>query len=215
MTLHDKIDHTYLKPNGNLSIYNKLCKEAILHQFASVCVPPYYVKHCVNLVQNEYPVVCTVIGFPFGYNTTHSKLDEVEIAIEDGAEEIDIVINVSAVNDNDWNYVDNEIKVLTKFVKEKGKIIKVIFETAYLSDQEIIRLCNICISHQADFVKTSTGFADKGAEVRIIGLMKKTLNGQAKIKASGGIRDKATALEMIQAGADRLGASAGVKIISN
>ena len=144
-------------------------------------------------------MVCTVIGFPFGYSSTNSKLQEIKDAINDGAVELDMVVNVSAINDKQWKYVENEIKLATEIVKEHGKLIKVIFETAYLSDEEIVLLCEICANHKVDFVKTSTGFADKGAEIRIIKLMKDTLQGRAKIKASGGIRDKATAIAMVEA----------------
>ena len=214
MKLNDKIDHTFLKANGNVAIIDKLCDEAIDYTFASVCVPPYYVAHAASRLEGAQAVVCTVIGFPFGYSSTNSKLQEIKDAINDGAVELDMVVNVSAINDKQWKYVENEIKLATEIVKEHGKLIKVIFETAYLSDEEIVLLCEICANYKVDFVKTSTGFADKGAEIRIIKLMKDTLQGRAKIKASGGIRDKATAIAMVEAGADRLGASAGVVIVS-
>lgn len=211
--LNKTIDHTNLKPNASTDDFIKLCDEAILYNFKSVCVPPSWVEFCADRLRNEEVVVCTVIGFPLGYSTTQTKIYEVKNALENGADEIDLVVNISAVKSNLWEDVEDEIQLISMFVKNKNKLLKVIFETAYLSDAEIIQLCTICSTWGVAFVKTSTGFGPAGANIEQVRLMKANINPSMQVKASGGIRNYEEAKAMIEAGAGRLGTSSGVIII--
>ncbi|MBP7478107.1 MAG: deoxyribose-phosphate aldolase [Chitinophagales bacterium] len=211
--LNKTIDHTNLKPNASTDDFIKLCDEAILYNFKSVCVPPSWVEFCADRLRNEEVVVCTVIGFPLGYSTTQTKIYEVKNALENGADEIDLVVNISAVKSNLWEDVEDEIQLISMFVKNKNKLLKVIFETAYLSDAEIIQLCTICSTWGVAFVKTSTGFGPAGAKIEQVRLMKANINPSMQVKASGGIRNYEEAKAMIEAGAGRLGTSSGVIII--
>ena len=208
------IDHTLLKATATQTQIEKLCREAIEHQFASVCVPPYYVSLVAILLAREEQVkCCTVIGFPLGYDDTTTKLFALQQAIQAGAEELDVVINVAAIKNGSWDYIENELMLLSRLTKQSNKLLKIIFETCYLSDDEITRLATLCAKTGVDYVKTSTGFGTGGAQLHHIELMKRAVNGKCRIKASGGIRTWEEARAMIDAGVHRIGASAGVEIL--
>lgn len=208
------IDHTLLKPDVKKEFVEKLCEEAKTYKFASVCVNPYWVKYCYNLLKDTSVKVCTVIGFPLGASATKTKVFEAEQAIEDGATEIDMVINIGELKSGNYEVVKNDIEQVVKVCKEKA-LVKVIIETCLLNDEEKIITCKLAKEAGADFVKTSTGFSTGGASVHDILLMKKTVGDDMGIKASGGIRDLKTAIEMINAGATRIGTSSSVSIVSN
>ncbi|MCP3928422.1 MAG: deoxyribose-phosphate aldolase [Bacteroidetes bacterium] len=214
MDIAKTIDHTLLKPDCTLDDIKSLCEEALQFGFASVCIPPYHVKGAVRHLDERALKVATVIGFPMGYSTTPAKVEEIKRAISDGAEEVDIVINICAVKSKDWNYVQNDIASMTRAAHLKGKIIKVILETGLLQKEEIIHLCEICASEEVDFVKTSTGLLGAGASVEIIQLLRSHLPEKIKIKASGGIRTLQDTKNMLLAGAQRIGSSSGVKIMN-
>lgn len=211
----NKIEHTILKADTSLIDIEKLCNEAIQHHFYGVCIPPYFIKYAKNIINNNQVKIVTVVGFPLGYNTTPAKVEEARKAIDQGADEIDMVINIAALKNNDWNYVKNDIQSVMTLVQLKSKKLKVIFETALLTEEEKVKLCEICSELGVDFVKTSTGFAgtNSGAKVEDIKLMRKNLPDTIKIKASGGISTPQQALDLIQAGADRLGTSKGPLLI--
>lgn len=208
------IDHTLLKPEATKSEIQQLCNEAMQFNFASVCVNPVNVELCFELIKSSNVKVCTVIGFPLGANTTDTKLHEAEEAVKNGAEELDMVINIGRLKDKDYEFVFNDIKTITSFGKKHYCITKEILETCLLTDEEKIAACLIAKEAGADFVKTSTGFSKGGATVQDVSLMKFVVGSNLKVKASGGIRSYEDAIAMINAGAERLGASAGVKIIS-
>ncbi|HTI89622.1 MAG TPA: deoxyribose-phosphate aldolase [Puia sp.] len=212
------IDHTLLKPTATHIDINKICNEALVYGFAAVCVPPPLVRVAYSLVQTDTPEtqtpkVATVIGFPFGYSTTKAKLAEVAQAIADGADELDIVINLVALKEGDWTQLETEMRVLTERAHAAGKIVKVIIESGILTDEEIIQCCSVYSRVGVDFLKTSTGYAEKGATVAAVRLMREHLPPQVKIKASGGIRDYTFAAALVEAGAGRLGCSASVEIV--
>lgn len=211
MKLNKLIDHTLLKPEATKTQIEKLCSEAKEYDFKSVCVNPYYVKYAKELLKESDVLVCTVIGFPLGQNTTAIKVAETKDAIQNGADEIDMVINIGALKSKDKDYVLNEIKEIRNACK--GKTLKVIIETCLLTDEEKITACKLSKKAGADFVKTSTGFSTHGATVEDVKLMRETVGEDMGVKASGGIRDRDTALKMIEAGATRLGVSAGVEIV--
>lgn len=211
MKLNKLIDHTLLKPEATKAQIEKLCSEAKEYDFKSVCVNPYYVKYAKELLKGSDVLVCTVIGFPLGQNTTEVKVAETKDAIKNGADEIDMVINIGALKSKDEDYVLNEIKEIRNACK--GKTLKVIIETCLLTDEEKITACKLSKEAGADFVKTSTGFSTHGATVEDVKLMRETVGEDMGVKASGGIRDRETALKMVEAGATRLGVSAGVEIV--
>ncbi|MBL7544663.1 MAG: deoxyribose-phosphate aldolase [Bdellovibrionaceae bacterium] len=205
------IDHTLLKPDVRKDEIIKLCDEAKTHRFFSVCVNSYWVPLCARLLTGTSVKVCTVVGFPLGANSTATKAFEAEWAVVQGAREIDMVINIGALKDKDYSVVETDIASVLKSCQ--GNILKVIIETALLNDDEKTTACKIIESAGAHFVKTSTGFASNGAHVGDIALFKKTLAPHMKIKASGGIKTEAQAIEFIKAGANRLGTSAGIHLI--
>ncbi|NMA85124.1 MAG: deoxyribose-phosphate aldolase [Epulopiscium sp.] len=211
MNIASYIDHTILKPDAKKEDIIRLCQEAKEYQFASVCVNPYY----TNLVKEELigsgVKVCVVIGFPLGATFTEIKEIETKMAIENGAEEIDMVINIGALKDRDYDIVRKDIEAVVKAAKGQAEV-KVIIETCLLTEDEKEKACQISVEAGADFVKTSTGFSTGGATKADVVLMKKTVGNQAKVKASGGVRDYPTAIEMIEAGADRIGTSNGISI---
>lgn len=211
MKYNKLIDHTILKQNATLADIEKICKEAIEYDFMSVCVNPAYVEMCANLLKNSDVKVCTVIGFPLGANSTAVKVFETHDAVKNGADEIDMVINVTMLKDKEYNYVFNEIKAIKNACE--GKLLKVILETCLLTDEEIIKACELSVEAGADFVKTSTGFSTGGATVHHVALMRKTVGPNVGVKASGGIRTHEDLLAMVEAGANRIGTSAGCKII--
>ncbi len=212
MSIASYIDHTLLKPDATVQQIDKLCAEAAEYHFASVCVNPWFVPRCVKNLKDTGVKVCTVIGFPLGATTTETKVFEALQAIRSGAEEIDMVINISAMKSGSFQAVEQEIQALAA-AAEGSALLKVIIETCLLTEEEKIRACQIAKRAGADFVKTSTGFSTGGATVEDIVLMRKTVGPEMGVKASGGIRDYATARAMIEAGATRIGASAGVAIV--
>lgn len=203
------IDHTLLKAYSSFEDIKTLCDEAIKNDTASVCIPQTYIKR----VKDNYPSlnVCTVIGFPLGYNSTKSKIVEAENAMEDGASEIDMVINISDVKNGDYKKVEDEIKTLRQTCK--GKILKVIVETCYLTDDEKIEMCKAVTNAKADYIKTSTGFGTDGAKMEDVLLFKKNIGDDVKIKASGGVKSKEDLIAFIEAGCDRIGTSSAVKML--
>lgn len=212
------IDHTILKANATQNDIEKLCEEAKKYNFASVCVNPYWVPLTSALLKNSTVKVCTVIGFPLGATSSESKAYETEIAILQGADEVDMVINVGAMKNNQTDIVENDILAVVNSARKTGKsqnkniIVKVILETCYLTKDEIKKVCICAKNAGADFVKTSTGFGTGGATVEDVALMKKTVGETMQVKASGGIRDYETAIKMIEAGASRIGTSSGIAI---
>lgn len=213
MQLNAYIDHTILKPTVLLSEIEKLCNEAIQYQFAAVCVPPLFVKNCKQLLAGTSIKVATVIGFPFGYSAVEAKLAEILLSMVDGADELDVVINFTAIKNNDWNLVANEINHIMPVIKAQNKVIKIIIESGVLANDEIVKCCTLYGAAGIDYLKTSTGYAEKGAEVATVELMRKHLPAHVQIKASGGIRDYNFAKQLVDAGATRLGCSAGVAIM--
>jgi deoxyribose-phosphate aldolase len=211
MELNKYIDHTNLKANATKSDIKKLCDEAINYNFASVCVNPFYVKYAHSLLKKSYVAVGTVIGFPLGSTTTKIKVEEAKQALKDGAEELDMVINIGALKDSDYDYIEKEIEAINEVAA--GHTLKVIIETSYLTDKEIIKMCEICRENYVHFIKTSTGFSDKGATVDNVKLMKKHTGDILEIKASGGIKTYDDAIALIDAGATRIGTSNGIKIM--
>ncbi len=207
------IDHTLLKPEATADEIKKLCDEARKYTFASVCVNPCYVALCSDLLKGTPVKVCTVIGFPLGANTTETKRFEAEQAIAQGATEIDMVINIGRLKQGDFDYVFNDVNKVVLAAKRSQAVCKVILETALLTDEEKVKACLICKKAGADFVKTSTGFSKGGATVGDIALMKYVVGSAIGVKASGGIRTREDADAMIAVGADRIGASASVKIV--
>lgn len=211
MELNSYIDHTNLKNTSTLKDIEKLCNEAIKYHFHSVCVYPYYVPLASKLLKNSSVEVCTVIGFPMGMNTKESKVYEAIDAVEKGAAEIDMVINIAALKNKDYDYIKEEIEEIRDAID--GKVLKVIIETCLLTDKEIVKMTEICNETFVNFIKTSTGFSEYGAKVEDIELINDHKNELLEIKASGGIRDIETAEAMIKAGATRLGTSSGVKLM--
>ncbi len=207
------IDHTLLKPDTTPDEINKLCEEARTYSFASVCINPCYVTMCKDLLKGSIVKVCTVIGFPLGATTTEIKRAEAEQALKNGAQEIDMVINVGMLKQHNYDYVFNDINQVVLAAKRYNSVCKVIIETALLTDEEKIKACLISKEAKADFVKTSTGFSKGGATAGDVALMKYVVGSSVGVKASGGIRTAEDAKLMIESGADRIGASASVKIV--
>jgi deoxyribose-phosphate aldolase len=214
-TIASYIDHTLLRPDADERMIRQLCAEALEYQFAAVCVPPCYVKIASSILGESAVKIATVVGFPFGYQTAEVKFFEAHKALSTGASEIDVVWNLAAFKTGKLADVENEIGELATLCHLRGGLLKVIIETALLSEEEIIDACSICAQAEADFVKTSTGFAQQGATVEDVLLIRQNLPERVRIKASGGIRDIAFAKELIKAGADRLGTSAGVQLLKH
>ena len=206
------IDHTLLKPEASEEQIRKICEEAVKYNFASVCVNPCRVKLCSELLEDSNVAVCTVVGFPLGAATTETKTFETLNAIANGATEIDMVINIGAVKDGNFELVKKDIEAVVDAAKEMA-IVKVIIETCLLTNEEKAKVCQIVKDAGADFVKTSTGFSTAGATVEDIELMHSVVGDDFGIKAAGGIRSFETAMNMINAGANRIGASASIKIV--
>lgn len=214
MQLNQYIDHTLLKPTTLIADIERLCNEAIQFNFAAVCVPPPFIKTAKKLLENSTIKVATVIGFPFGYPAIEAKLAETLLAIVDGADELDMVINLIALKNNDWQYLANEINHIMPVVKQNNRVIKLIIESGVLTDEEIIRCCTLYSAAEVDFLKTSTGYAEKGASVHAVKLMRANLPAHVQIKASGGIKTYDFAKELVEAGATRIGCSSSVQIVS-
>ena len=213
MNIAHYIDHTALKPTLTVAEVEKLCAEAVEYGFAAVCVPPMFIKNAKQFCAGSGVKIATVIGFPFGYSAIEAKLAETVLAVVDGADELDLVINIAALKNNDWQYLAKEINSIMPVIRNKEKVIKVIIESGVLTDEGIIKCCDLYGAAGVDFMKTSTGYAEKGASVHAVQLMRKHLADAVKIKASGGIRNYIFAKELIDAGADRLGCSASVAIM--
>ncbi len=213
MELNNYIDHTNLKNTATLKDIEKLCNEAIKYHFASVCVYPYYVPLCKKLLDKTSVAVCTVIGFPMGENTKETKVFEAINAIENGADEIDMVINVSALKNKDYDYIKEEIEEIRDAID--GKVLKVIIETCLLTEEEIIKMTKICNETFVNFIKTSTGFGEYGARVEDVKLINDNKNEVLEIKASGGIKTLDDALKFIDLGVTRIGTSHGVEIMED
>jgi deoxyribose-phosphate aldolase len=205
-------DHTILKPAATAAEVANICQEAVSYGFFSVCINPVHVKKVSDLLKGTEVKVCSVVGFPLGTNTSAMKARETKQAVADGADEIDMVINVGALKDGNYDFVENDIKGVVEAAR--GRVAKVIIETCLLEKSEIVEVCNIARKVGAHFVKTSTGFAGGGATPEDVALMKKTVGSDLQVKASGGIKSLADTRKMIDAGADRIGASAGVNIMA-
>jgi deoxyribose-phosphate aldolase len=214
MNIASYIDHTFLKPATLYNDLKKVCDEAIQYGFAAVCIPPSLVKQAKKMVAGTSVKVATVIGFPFGYSAIKAKLAEIDQAVADEADEMDTVINLIALKNGDWSFLETEMAEITQKIHANNKLLKVIIETGILTEEEIIRCCEIYAKLRVDFVKTSTGYSEKGASVASVRLIRKHLPRSVRIKASGGIRNYEFAKLLIEAGADRLGCSASVEILA-
>lgn len=205
------IDHTLLKPEATQDQIEKLCQEAKQYDFASVCVNPYWVPFCKEELKDSDVKVCTVIGFPLGATSSAFKAFETAHAIEQGADEVDMVMNIGELLAGHDQAVQKDIEAVVQAAQ--GKIVKVILETCLLNDAQIERACSLCVKAKADFVKTSTGFNSAGANTHVVEVMKQAVKGQAKVKAAGGVRNQADMDAMIAAGADRIGTSHGIELM--
>ena len=212
MNLAKMIDHTILKADATEAAVRKLCAEAREYEFASVCVNSCHTRLVAEQLAGSDVLTCVVVGFPLGAMSTAGKVAETQVAVQDGAQEIDMVINVGAIKDGRWDFVATDIAAVVEAAKPA--IVKVILETCLLTDEEKIKACQAAVAAKAAFVKTSTGFSTGGATLADVALMKKTVAGQALVKASGGIRTAADARAMAEAGADRIGTSNGIAIVT-
>ena len=213
MEFNKYIDHTLLKANALDKDIDKLCQEAKQYNFKSVCVNPGYVAFAHNLLKDSGILVCTVVGFPLGATSAKAKVEETKAAIADGADEIDMVMNISRAKEHDYKYLEKEISSVKKACN--GKLLKVILETCLLSEDEIVAACLASKNAGADFVKTSTGFSNGGATINNVKLMRDTVGPEMGVKASGGIHNFQEAMAMITAGATRIGASCSVAIMKS
>ena len=214
MDIASYIDHTVLKPTTLVADVEKVCAQAIQYQFAAVCVPPLFVKKAAALLTGTAIKTATVIGFPFGYSAVEAKVAETILAIIDGADELDVVINISAIKNNDWQFLASEINAILPILRKRATLIKIIIESGILTNEEIIKCCDLYGAAGVDFMKTSTGYAEKGATVEAVQLMRKHLADKIQIKASGGIKTYTFAKQLIDAGATRLGCSSSVEILT-
>lgn len=215
MNIAQYIDHTLLKPTATIEDIKKLCTEAQEYQFFAVCVPPPLVKNSIVILKDSAVKVATVIGFPFGYSIAKAKLAEAQQAIVDGAQELDVVINLVALKSKAWPYLEKEMAQITQLAHSHNRLVKVIIESGVLTDEEIIQCCETYAKVGVDFLKTSTGYASTGATLEAVQLMRKHLPSSIKIKASGGIRTYEQAVQFVNAGANRLGCSASVAIVTS
>ncbi|MBO0451960.1 deoxyribose-phosphate aldolase [Candidatus Enterococcus murrayae] len=211
--LANMVDHTLLKADATKSGFEQLCKEANDFGFKMVAINSYPVALCRDFLKDSEVHVGAAIGFPLGQTTIEAKVFEVKDAIKNGADEIDYVINIGKLKEGDIEYIREEMQAIVNAAHEGGIISKVILENCYLTDEEKVAVCEIAKEVKPDFVKTSTGFGTGGATVEDVALMKKVVGDEVKVKAAGGIRDLATALKMVEAGAERLGTSSGIKIV--
>jgi deoxyribose-phosphate aldolase len=212
--LNEYIDSTALKPTLTLAEVERLCEDAKTYGFAAVCIPPPFVCRTHDLLMGTSVKTATVIGFPFGYSAIEAKLSESLLAIVDGVDELDMVINLLALKNNDGEYLANEIGTILPVVHKKGKLLKVIVESGVLTEEELAKCCTLYGAAEVDFLKTSTGYAETGATVEAVEFMRKHLPSTIQIKASGGIRSFAQAKALIDAGATRIGTSSGVSIVN-
>ncbi len=211
--LENYIEHTNLNPLILADEVESLVQEAKQYRFAGICVPPYWVKKAGRDLGEEDISLVTVIGFPFGYQRSEVKRKEIESALRDGAQELDVVVNLSAIQNGAYHWVKIEMAQLAQFIHEREAILKVILETAYWSKEEIEATCKACVEAGVDFMKTSTGYGPGGADVETVRFLRSILPSSVGIKASGGIRTREQALALIEAGADRIGSSSGIDIV--
>lgn len=211
MEYNKLIDHTLLKPNATLAQIQHLCAQAKQYDFKSVCINPCWINVAKNELKGSDVLVCTVIGFPLGANTTAMKIAEAKDAIDNGADEIDMVLNIGQLLSGNTQYVTNEIALIKEAIGDHT--LKVILETCLLTDEQIEQACICCMNAKADFVKTSTGFSSAGANVHVVEVMKKTVGDACEVKAAGGVRTKEDLIAMVNAGATRIGTSNGVALM--
>lgn len=214
MNIASYIDHTILKQDTTAADISTLCQEALKEGFAAVCIPPYFIAQAKSLLDRSPVKVATVIGFPLGYQSLVAKLAEIEDAIQHGVDELDIVHNLSALKSGDWDHLAKEIIACTQLAHQHGKAVKIIVESGLLTEEELIKCCELYAPIHIDYMKTSTGFAAKGADVQAVATMRQHLPNSIKIKAAGGIRTTSFAKELIATGANRLGCSASVAIVN-
>jgi len=213
INLASYIDHTILKQTTTISEVDKVCLDASLENFVAVCIPPKYVPDAKKLLDGSKVKVCTVVGFPLGFGATETKVKEIEAALEMGVDEMDMVIDLCALKSGDWKHLEDEIEACLKPVYASGKVLKVILESGILTESELLTCCEIYSNYEIDYIKTSTGYADHGASLAAVKLLKAHLPRRIGIKASGGIRTYAFAKQLIDAGATRLGCSASMQIM--
>ena len=213
MDLKNYLDHTLLSPTASTDDIKTLCEEAIENQFAAVCVSPYFTSFASKLLNDSAVKLAIAIGYPYGYHPTVSKAAEIKWAIDHGADEIDAIINLSALKSKDYSFVRNDIETMARSVSMRGKSIKLIIEESLLTDEELARICDYCIESEVNFVKNSTGVLGTGASPETIQRLRSLLPKEIKIKASGGIRNKQDAFALIEAGSERIGSSSCLKLI--
>lgn len=211
MNYNKMIDHTVLKADTPLETVKRICDEAMEYGFASVCINPCHVAYCADYLKDNDVNVCTVIGFPLGANTSAVKVFETKDAIANGADEIDMVMNIGALKDKNYDLVRNDVKAVVEAAN--GTLVKVILETCLLTEDEIKKACELCVEAKADYVKTSTGFSTRGATIEDVQIMKAAVQGKAKVKAAGGVRTHEDMVKIVEAGADRIGTSAGCSLV--
>lgn len=211
MNYNKMIDHTVLKADTPLETIKRICDEAMEYGFASVCINPCHVAYCADYLKDSDVNVCTVIGFPLGANTSAVKAFETKDAIANGADEIDIVMNIGALKDKNYDLVRDDVKAVVEAAN--GTLVKVILETCLLTEDEIKKACELCVEAKADYVKTSTGFSTRGATIEDVRIMKEAVHGKAKVKAAGGVRTPEDMVKIVAAGADRIGTSAGCSLV--
>ena len=211
MNYNKMIDHTVLKADTPLETVKRICDEAMEYGFASVCINPCHVAYCADYLKDSDVNVCTVIGFPLGANTSAVKAFETKDAIANGADEIDMVMNIGALKDKNYDLVRDDVKAVVEAAN--GTLVKVILETCLLTEDEIKKACELCVEAKADYVKTSTGFSTRGATIEDVRIMKEAVHGKAKVKAAGGVRTPEDMVKIVAAGADRIGTSAGCSIV--
>lgn len=211
MNYNKMIDHTVLKADTPLETVKRICDEAMEYGFASVCINPCHVAYCADYLKDSDINVCTVIGFPLGANTSAVKAFETKDAIANGADEIDMVMNIGALKDKNYDLVRDDVKAVVEAAN--GTLVKVILETCLLTEDEIKKACELCVEAKADYVKTSTGFSTRGATIEDVRIMKEAVHGKAKVKAAGGVRTPEDMVKIVAAGADRIGTSAGCSLV--
>ena len=211
MNYNKMIDHTVLKADTPLETVKRICDEAMEYGFASVCINPCHVAYCADYLKDSDVNVCTVIGFPLGANTSAVKAFETKDAIANGADEIDMVMNIGALKDKNYDLVRDDVKAVVEAAN--GTLVKVILETCLLTEDEIKKACELCVEAKADYVKTSTGFSTRGATIEDVRIMKEAVHGKAKVKAAGGVRTPEDVVKIVAAGADRIGTSAGCSLV--
>ena len=211
MNYNKMIDHTVLKADTPLETIKRICDEAMEYGFASVCINPCHVAYCADYLKDSDVNVCTVIGFPLGANTSAVKAFETKDEIANGADEIDMVMNIGALKDKNYDLVRDDVKAVVEAAN--GTLVKVILETCLLTEDEIKKACELCVEAKADYVKTSTGFSTRGATIEDVRIMKEAVHGKAKVKAAGGVRTPEDMVKIVAAGADRIGTSAGCSLV--